>query len=65
VKRSLVLRASLWSALAALVGAVLWAKSSYESGWLPLLKGGLLGAVIGVVVVLGVAKLAALRRRQQ
>ena len=65
MKRSLVWRASLWSALAALIGAVLWAKSSYEPGWLPLLKGGLLGAAIGVGLVLGVAKLAALRRRQQ
>jgi polyferredoxin len=65
VKRALVLRASLWSALAALVGAVLWAKSSYETGWPPLLKGGLLGAAISVVVVLAVAKFAALRRRQQ
>jgi hypothetical protein len=65
VKRSLVLRVALWSALAALIGAVLWAKSSYESGWLPLLKGGLLGAVIGVAVVFSVAKLAALWRRQQ
>lgn len=65
MKRSLVLRASLWGALAALVGAVLWAKSSYEPGWLPLLKGGLLGAVIGVAIVLGVARLATLWRRQQ
>jgi hypothetical protein len=36
VKRALVLRASLWSALAALVGAVLWAKSYYETGWPPV-----------------------------
>lgn len=63
MKPPLVLRASVWTTLAALVGSVLWAKSSYESGWLPLLKGGLLGAVIGVVVVLGVARLAALRLR--
>ena len=64
MKRSLALRALLWSMLAALIGAVLWAKSSYEAGWLPLLKGGLMGAVIGMAVVLGVPKLAALRRRQ-
>jgi hypothetical protein len=41
--RPLLLRVLIWGTVTGVIGAVCWGKSSYETGWLPLLKGGGLG----------------------